>query len=163
MDPSECDRYAYDCTNVGATVGIVIAVIAGHFLLPPIVTMCCSLKTSSSHILLFNYVMFFPWMLTLILFQTRVVHPVPWLDLLPIVLTPFTYIVAFLDSCCSNAREHLSEFLSEDETIAYIDSLRQTQPTVTTILVCSWPTKRYFSGPWCATILNITAIISRVK
>ena len=118
-------------------MGIVIAFIAAHILLPVLLNMCSDSDHSYQRaISLFNYIMFFPWTLLLILFQTRVIDPAPWVDLLPIVLTPLTYSVVFLESCYSQEEGFLSEPSSEDETFAYIDSLRVTKPSVVTHVEC---------------------------
>ena len=48
----------------------------------------------------------------------------------------------FLGSCCSKEAGFLSEPSSEDETSAYLDSLRLAKPTVTTYVECYHKEKR---------------------
>ena len=59
-----------------------------------------------------------------------------WVKLLPMVLTPFTYLLVFLESCCSHESDFLSDTGSEEETRQYIDHMRTVGPEMTTHVEC---------------------------
>ena len=74
--------------------------------------------------------------------KTGAVSVAGWVQLLPMVLAPLTYLLVLLESCCSHEIEFLVEPGSEEETRRYIERMRTVCPEMVTYVVCYHKQKR---------------------